>query len=132
MKVGQPLARSMSWRAALDVAVGVATIVACIVLVWAVVAARGDRPAASRAAKSTRPKPLPAAPVPFRELPRIGSPSARIGVIEYLDFECPSCARFATNTLPEIAGAYVDTGKVQIAFRHRPLVRIHPSVRDDN
>jgi protein-disulfide isomerase len=57
--------------------------------------------------------------------PLHGHPSARIGVIEYSDFECPFCGKFATATYPTIVKAYVETGKVQFAFRHLPLKQ-HP------
>src|SRR5262249_48957222 len=46
--------------------------------------------------------------------------------IEFSDFECPYCGRFSATTLPEFVKSYVDAGKVQFAFRHLPLERLHP------
>jgi len=39
----------------------------------------------------------------------------------YSDFQCPYCARFAQEILPEIDRKYIQTGRVQLAFRHLPL-----------
>jgi protein-disulfide isomerase len=50
-----------------------------------------------------------------------GNSEAKVVLIEYSDFECSFCASFARNTLPEIKAEYVDTGRIQIAFRHFPL-----------
>jgi protein-disulfide isomerase len=47
-------------------------------------------------------------------------------VIEYSDFECPFCGRFALQTLPAIVKKYVDTGKLLVAFKHLPLESKHP------
>jgi len=50
-----------------------------------------------------------------------GSPSARVAVIEYADFECPYCGVFAATVLPTIVRSYVDTGRVLFAFEDLPL-----------
>jgi hypothetical protein len=50
-----------------------------------------------------------------------GSPSAKVAVIEYLDFECPYCGKFARETLPALDAGYIRTGKVLLAVRHYPL-----------
>jgi protein-disulfide isomerase len=42
-------------------------------------------------------------------------------VIEYSEFECPFCARFAIETMPELKRRYIDTGHIQLVFRHLPL-----------
>ena len=44
----------------------------------------------------------------------------------YSDFLCPYCARFARETLPELKRVYVVTGKALLAFRHRPIEKLHP------
>lgn len=51
----------------------------------------------------------------------IGSPTARIGLVMYSDFECPFCGRFARETLPALQAQYVRSGKVLLAFRQMPL-----------
>jgi protein-disulfide isomerase len=49
----------------------------------------------------------------------VGDP--KVTVIEYSEFECPFCGRFARETFPAIRLAYIDTGKVRWIFRHFPL-----------
>ena len=66
------------------------------------------------------PAPTPAAsPTPFavpEELPSKGSPEAKVFIVEFSEFLCPWCARFATETAREIEKEYVTTGLVQIIF----------------
>ncbi len=59
----------------------------------------------------------------------LGSASAAITVIEYGDFECPVCGRFAAETFPTIRRDFIDTGKVRWVFRHFPLQSVHPHAR---
>lgn len=56
-----------------------------------------------------------------------GDPNAPIKVIEYSDFQCPYCAMFAEQAMPEIEKNYIDTGKVYFEFRDFPLSEIHSS-----
>jgi protein-disulfide isomerase len=56
----------------------------------------------------------------------IGDPSAKIIVVEYGDFQCPCCGRFARQDFPTIRSKYIDTGKILWVFRHFPLRSIHP------
>lgn len=58
-----------------------------------------------------------------------GAPNARVAIIEFSDYECPFCGRHAASTLPAIAKAYIDTGKVRYVFRNLPLESIHPNAR---
>ena len=51
----------------------------------------------------------------------LGSPTAPIELIEFGDFECPSCANFAQLTEPDIRAQYVNTGKVRFRFIDFPL-----------
>jgi len=56
----------------------------------------------------------------------VGDRSAKVGIIEFTDFECPFCKAFATETLPRLQTEYVQTGKVLLAFRFLPLQTLHP------
>lgn len=58
-----------------------------------------------------------------------GSESAEVTIIEYSDFECPFCARFYSDTLPQIEENYIETGKVKFVYKHFPL-SIHPNADD--
>ena len=42
-------------------------------------------------------------------------------MIEYADFQCPFCGKFAQEVRPTLLRDYVDTGKMLLAFRHLPL-----------
>lgn len=73
--------------------------------------------------------PIPTEPVSLAGAPRIGSPNARVAIIEFADFQCPFCARFAKDILPQIKAKYVDSARVLFAFRHNPLTQIHLHAR---
>jgi protein-disulfide isomerase len=50
-----------------------------------------------------------------------GSPEASITVIEYGDFQCPSCAAFATHQEATFDQRYIETGKVRFIYHDFPL-----------
>jgi protein-disulfide isomerase len=47
-------------------------------------------------------------------------------IIEYSDFQCPFCARFAKDVLPILSSKYVEKGSLAFVFRHLPLNLAHP------
>jgi len=47
----------------------------------------------------------------------VGDPDAPLHLIEYSDFQCPFCKRFADETEQQILDAYVATGKVYFTYR---------------
>ena len=51
----------------------------------------------------------------------IGNPEAIIKVIEYSSLTCHHCAQFHKNVLPILKEKYIDTGKMQLIFRHFPI-----------
>jgi protein-disulfide isomerase len=53
--------------------------------------------------------------------PVLGDPTASVVLIQYSEFECPFCGRFANEILPELKARYLDTGKVFLVFKHFPL-----------
>lgn len=54
-----------------------------------------------------------------------GNQNAAVVVLEFADFQCPYCARFAREVFPRIESEYVKTGKVQWIFVNMPLPN-HP------
>jgi protein-disulfide isomerase len=50
-----------------------------------------------------------------------GSATATVRIYEIADFQCPFCAKFATEVYPKIDAEYVKTGKVQWVFVNMPL-----------
>ena len=51
----------------------------------------------------------------------LGSDTAAVEVVEYADFQCPACARFAILTAPEVKAQLVNTGRVRWRFMDFPL-----------
>lgn len=78
-----------------------------------------------------------AAPPAFREVIRsleletggstVGSADAPLRIVEFSDFQCPSCAR-AQEGLRAILERH--PGQVAVAYRHLPLSDIHPHATD--
>lgn len=57
--------------------------------------------------------------------PVMGDVNAPVTIIEYSDYQCPWCEYWFKNTLPQLKTEYIDTGKVKIVYRDRP-VATHP------
>ncbi|MDX6468157.1 MAG: hypothetical protein QOI27_3197 [Gaiellaceae bacterium] len=57
----------------------------------------------------------------FKGIPQngltLGSPFAKVTMIEYIDLQCPYCQQFETQVLPGLVAKYVKTGKVKIEAR---------------
>jgi protein-disulfide isomerase len=53
----------------------------------------------------------------------LGSPDAKVTVIEYASLSCPHCANFNKEVLPKIKANYIDKGLVRWVFRDYPLNR---------
>jgi protein-disulfide isomerase len=51
----------------------------------------------------------------------MGSPDAKVELVEFGDFECPGCAQYAELVEPEIRADYVNTGKIRFRFIDYPL-----------
>lgn len=52
-----------------------------------------------------------------------GQPKARVRITEYGSLTCVHCSRFHTQELESFVKDYVDSGKVQLVFRHFPYDR---------
>lgn len=50
-----------------------------------------------------------------------GDPNAEVALVDFSDFQCTNCRRFATQTEPQIVQDYVDAGKVVLVFKHFPI-----------
>lgn len=51
----------------------------------------------------------------------IGKPDAPVKIIEFADFECPACGRFATITEPDVRQRIIDAGLANLTFYDFPL-----------
>lgn len=52
----------------------------------------------------------------------LGSPTAKVTVSVYEDFQCPFCLSYTANTEPTIVNEYVKTGKVRLQFQNLPIL----------
>ena len=51
----------------------------------------------------------------------LGSPDAKVTMVEYASLTCPHCANFHINTLPALKSEYIDKGLVKLIYRDFPL-----------
>jgi protein-disulfide isomerase len=49
-----------------------------------------------------------------------------VAVVEFSDFQCPYCGKYAANTWPRLKHDFVDSGKTRYIAMQYPLERIHP------
>jgi protein-disulfide isomerase len=57
----------------------------------------------------------------------MGKPDAPVKILEFADFECPACGRFATITEPDVRKRIIDTGLANITYFDFPLPQHHNS-----
>jgi protein-disulfide isomerase len=50
--------------------------------------------------------------------PVFGNTSAPITIVQFGDFQCHFCGRFARDTEPQINQTYIETGKTNLVFKH--------------
>lgn len=52
---------------------------------------------------------------------RLGSKDAQYAIVEFMDYQCPYCVRYAKQTLPTLKQRYIDNGQLQYVIRDYPL-----------
>lgn len=57
----------------------------------------------------------------------LGPDDAQYVVREFSDFQCPFCARYALEILPDVRDALLARGDVRFELHHYPLKSIHPN-----
>jgi len=74
-------------------------------------------------------RPVTTGPVRARtgDGPALGRADAPVTIVEFSDYQCPFCQRFAATTLPALKQDYIDAGKVRYVFRDYPIANLHPS-----
>jgi protein-disulfide isomerase len=73
------------------------------------------------------PAPIPTPAISLASSPALGSAAAALAIVNYSEFECPYCARFHEDTMPELRREYIAPGRVRMFFKHLPLEQIHSS-----
>ena len=61
----------------------------------------------------------------------LGSPDAKVVIVEYSDTECPFCRQFH-DTLQRIIREYGSSGDVAWVYRHFPLEQLHPKAAKES
>lgn len=57
----------------------------------------------------------------------VGDAKAKVMLVEFSDYQCPFCGKYANETYSKIIDDYVKTGKVRYMLRNFPLEQIHPN-----
>jgi protein-disulfide isomerase len=86
----------------------------------------GERPASAAVLSPAAEEPSPTAgtvEVSADDDPAVGPPDAEVVIVEFLDFQCGYCGRFATETLYQILDTYGD--EIRFVSRDFPLTSIH-------
>ncbi len=60
-----------------------------------------------------------------------GNANAKVSLIQYSDFLCPSCSYFTTQVMPTIQQKYIDTGKVKFEFRPMAFIAEGSTLADE-
>jgi protein-disulfide isomerase len=63
-------------------------------------------------------------------LPTLGDANASVVMVEFSDYLCRFCRRFAQDTLPRIRQQLIDAGKLTYAFVHAPGAAQNPLSSD--
>jgi protein-disulfide isomerase len=77
-----------------------------------------ERPA--RSDFGTKPAQPAVTAVNVRSEPFRGTNTARVSIVEYSDFGCSFCAKYAKNVFPRIDADYIKSGKIRYYFRDLP------------
>ncbi|MHB8621799.1 MAG: DsbA family protein [Sulfuricaulis sp.] len=56
---------------------------------------------------------------------RLGNSDAKIGIVEFSDFQCPYCGAFHEQEFFQLKKAYIDSGIIQYIHKDLPLSMIH-------
>lgn len=61
----------------------------------------------------------------IKDAPVLGSKDAQVTIVEFMDYQCPYCKRFHSQTFPDLKKLYIDTGKIRFYVMDFPL-DVHP------
>jgi protein-disulfide isomerase len=120
-------------KVTLSSASNVATLVACVLIATMAIPTLTARWFGSPDGTGRQPPPVERITNLTTSLPKTtlgNGGTAKIALIEFSDFQCPFCGRYARETFPTLRKDFVDTGTVTYAYRHFPLSQIHALARD--
>src|SRR5262245_60944694 len=116
-----------SLRQVIDLAATLMVIVVCAAVLWTMFARQATNKPSPKARAGRPEPPVPTEPISVEGAQTRGSSTARIAFVEFSDFECPFCGRFARDVQPMLDRMYIKTGDVLMVFVHFPLEEIHPN-----
>jgi protein-disulfide isomerase len=115
VKTPKPAATSKPSRNSTIVVFGIALLVTAALIVVALLLRGGNSPSAASTSE-----------IDFSGIPQqgavLGSPDAKVTLIEYADVQCPGCRVYALDLLPTVVDEYVRPGKVKAEFRGYPFL----------
>ena len=62
--------------------------------------------------------------IDLSDRPVKGNPEAKVVVVEFSDYQCPYCAKANSGLEKQLLDQYGD--RIQLVFKHLPLIGIHP------
>ena len=74
-----------------------------------------------RAAAPAQPPAPERVKVNIKDAYAMGKADAPVTMVAFVDYECPFCKRFDTQTLPGLKKKYIDAGKLRYVIRDLPL-----------
>ena len=107
----------------------VAALIAGVMLLAPALAESGEAPVADVNRAGSRP-PVDPENDPFAHVVRrdpqdpaaLGDVDAPVVMINYSEFQCPFCGKFARDTKPELVEQFVEDGTLRIEWRHFPYL----------
>ena len=76
-----------------------------------------------------RRQPTRTATISIAGRPSLGRQDAPVTMVEFSDYQCPFCKRYASTVYPIIKKDYIDTGKLRYVFRDFPIANLHPQAK---
>jgi protein-disulfide isomerase len=61
-----------------------------------------------------------------QDMPSRGEATAKVALVEYFDYQCPYCAAFFDDSMPQLLTEYIATGEIKFVVRDFPLDPSHP------
>lgn len=119
-----------SLQSYLDILATSLLIITCIALLWSRYSSKSTPGEVGRGRDAAPTGNVPLSPIPLSGAELKGSRTAAVAVVEFSEFRCPFCARFARETFPMIEQEYISRGQVLWAFRHLPITALHPDAME--
>lgn len=64
--------------------------------------------------------------------PVLGNANAKVEIVEFGDFKCPTCRAFETDTFPQLKAQYIDTDKVKFSFINFSFMSQNMGLKDND